>query len=209
MEIKQVNFYDILDLYNDENSSFQENYKKGYYSYLDLQYSTKGTFLLAIENNEVIGIIQYDKNPHIKEYEAYSMCFVATHPQYKGRGIATKLIETMILKLIGVAKSIIFSYYSDEGIVLASCTQRFAQQYKGQIEILHRTRSGVYQNALYPLLKEGYRVIVDDPDNNLVNSHATITYLTHEITGLKISIKVEKTGQNLIVSEDKITSIIN
>lgn len=150
--IKKITLYELLEIHQDENSSFHKNYQQGLYKYLDLGQYANGTFQVAIDltSNLIVGIIQYDKNKH-RESDCYSMLFVSVIPEYQYHGLASKLMEAMIIDLIGKTKNIELSHYSSEGEKLITTTHRLASKYKDEISIFHRLWGGDYQNALFPL----------------------------------------------------------
>lgn len=148
--IKKIDLYELLELYQDEKSSFAKNYQQGLYSYLNLGYGyTDGTFLVIIDETSkfIAGIIQYDKNPHREEI-TYAMMFVSIVPEYQNQGWASKLIEAMIIDLKNKVKNIEISSYSSQGEKLASTVSRLAHKYEGEINLFHRVFGQEYQNAL-------------------------------------------------------------
>ena len=150
--IRKINLYDLIEMHQDENSSFHKNYSQGLYSYLDLAKYAKGTFQVAIDitSNLIVGIIQYDKNNY-RENDSYSMLFVSVIPEYQSQGWASKLIEAMIIDLIGKTKNIELSHYSSEGEKLIPTTHKLSWKYKDKINIFHRLLGQEYINAINPL----------------------------------------------------------
>lgn len=148
--IKKIDLYELLELYQNENSSFAKNYQQGLYSYLNLGYGyTNGIFQVVMDEStkNIIGIIQYDKNPH-REESTYAMLFVAVIPEYQNQGWASKLIESMIIDLKDKTKNIEISSYSPQGEKLASTVTKLAHKYQGEINLFHRVFGQEYQNAL-------------------------------------------------------------
>lgn len=193
--IKKITHAEIRSLYKDQNYTFKKHVDNKDYNF-DFFGFANNSFLYQVaideSNKTIASVVQYGFGRN----NSYWMYFVSTLSSYQNQGLAKKILEAMMVDLAGKTENLYLSRYEDEGLKLIPTIKQLAVQFKGQVNIFHKTRGTEYQNALYEFIKLNDIVLIEDENNP--QEGMVIGFKTHE--SIIVEFKVKTKYHELFVS---------